>query len=112
MNCVISTTVIALALSVPHMHAVAEPIATLPSPRVNSDSWVIIEVWPEVRSITLSAFFLDSSYEKNRNLCEAAKRVFDREQEARAKEADREFSSYRLCLSVVDARAQGYFRTT
>jgi hypothetical protein len=35
----------------------------------------MIEVWPDVKAMTLSAYFLDGSTEKNRNLCEATKRV-------------------------------------
>jgi hypothetical protein len=45
----------------------------------------MIEVWPDVQSVTLSAYFLDFAYEKNRNRCHATKRVFDRDQEARAR---------------------------
>jgi hypothetical protein len=47
----------------------------LPHPRLNDDSWIMIEVWPDVKAMTLSAYFLDGSTEKNRNLCEATKRV-------------------------------------
>ena len=57
----------------------------VPAPRVNQDSWVMIEVWPDVQSITLAAYFLDSSFERNKRLCEATKTVFDRDQEARHK---------------------------
>ena len=64
-----------------------------------------------VKCRVLSAYFLDFSNGRNRNLCEAAKRVFDREQESRAKAARTEFSSYRLCLSVDEARLRGYFRS-
>ena len=84
--------------------------ATLPSPQVNKDSWVMIEIWPEVKDITLSAYFLDFAYGKNKNVCEATKRVFDRDQEARAKKEGRDYSSYRLCMSVNDAILQGYVR--
>jgi len=80
----------------------------LPTPELNADSWVLLEVWPDVGYITLSAYFLDFAYEKNKNLCEAAKRVFDRDQEARSKEQGKKFSSYRLCLSVNDAVSKGY----
>lgn len=79
-------------------------------PRLDADSWVMIEIWPEVRDITLTAFFLDFSFNRNKNLCIATKRVFDRDQNARAQAADRELSSYRLCLPVPQARAEGYFR--
>ena len=49
----------------------------LPAPRVDQNSWIMIEIWPEVQDITLAAYFLDFSYEKNSNLCSEAKRVFD-----------------------------------
>lgn len=68
----------------------------------------MIEMWPEVNDITLSAYFLDLSYEKNKNLCSATKRVFDRDQEAQSKSGGKPMSSYRLCMSVNDALAQGY----
>jgi len=70
----------------------------------------MVEIWPEVKDITLAAYFLDFSYEKNRNLCEATKRVFDRDQEAQSKTLGREMSSYRSCMSVNDAIAQKYIR--
>ena len=80
----------------------------LTKPELNHQSWVMIEFWPDVKDITLSAYFLDSSYEKNKNLCDATKRVFDRDQEARSKGGGKPMSSYRLCMSVNDAIAQGY----
>jgi hypothetical protein len=80
----------------------------LPRPEVNADSWVLIEIWPEVRDVTLSAYFLHSSYEKNQNLCDAIKRALDRDQDARAQKAHQKFTSYRLCLPVSQARAEGY----
>lgn len=80
----------------------------LHKPELNADSWILIEVWPEVKDVTLSAYFLDFSHEKNKNLCEGAKRVFDREQETRSKEQGKKFTSYRLCMPVSDAVSQGY----
>lgn len=80
----------------------------LTKPEVNKDSWVMIEIWPEVKDITLSAYFLDFSYEKNKNLCDVTKRVFDRDQEARSKSGGKPMSSYRLCMSINDAIGQGY----
>lgn len=80
----------------------------LPYPRVNPSSWVMIEFWPAVSAITLSAYFLDGSYEKNRNLCNAAKVVFDRDHKELSKTSKREFSSYRLCFSLNDAVQQGH----
>ena len=91
-------------------HANSEAVSQLPEPEVGADSWIMIEIWPDVRDITLSAYFLDSSYAKNRNLCEATKQVFDREQEAKSEDSGKKFSSYRICLSLNDAKAQGYFR--
>jgi len=89
----------------------ANPVpAKLPKPEVNNDSWLMVEIWPEVKDITLSAYFLDFSYEKNKNLCDVTKRVFDRDQEARRKGGGKPISSYRLCMSVNDAIAQGYIR--
>jgi hypothetical protein len=69
---------------------------------------MLIEIWPEVRDITLSAYFLHFSNEKNENLCEATKRALDRDQDARAEKSHRKFTSYRLCLPVSQARAEGY----
>ena len=80
----------------------------VPAPRVNQDSWVMIEVWPDVQSITLAAYFLDSSFERNKRLCEATKTVFDRDQEARSKAQKKKFSTYWLCMPVSDAIQQGY----
>jgi hypothetical protein len=80
----------------------------VPAPRVNQDSWVMIEVWPDVQSITLAAYFLDSSFERNKRLCEATKTVFDRDQEVRSKAQKKKFSTYWLCMSVSDAIQQGY----
>lgn len=98
----------ALTLLLTH-HAVAEPIATIPAPEINDESWVMLEIWTEVKNITLAAYFLDYSSIKNRNLCEAAKRVFDREQQMQEEKHGRQMSSYRICLSVPEARSQGYF---
>jgi hypothetical protein len=83
-------------------------IGRLPPPRLGQDTWIMIEVWPDVQGITLSAYFLDISYEKNRNLCEATKRVFDRDQDHRSKALKKTFSSYRFCMSLNSAIQQGY----
>jgi hypothetical protein len=80
----------------------------LPYPRLDSSSWVMIEFWPDVSDITLSAYFLDFSYERNRNLCTAAKAIFDQDKKERSKTSKREFSSYRLCFSLNDAVQQGH----
>jgi hypothetical protein len=86
------------------------PIGKISPPELDSDSWIMVEIWPDVQDVTLTAYFLDSLNEKNRNLCEATKRVFDRDQDAKVK-AGGTFSSYRECLSVTDARSRGYFRS-
>jgi hypothetical protein len=83
-------------------------IGPLPAPRLDQDTWVMTEIWPDVQAITLSAYFLEGSSEKNRDLCEATKRVFDREQEQRSKTLKKTFSSYRFCMSLNSAIQQGY----
>ena len=80
----------------------------LPVPKVDQNSWIMIEIWPEVQDITLAAYFLDFSYEKNSNLCSEAKRVFDSEAAAQEKLKNKKFSSYRVCMSLDDAVKQGY----
>jgi hypothetical protein len=99
----------AFLLSLPMEVTAENPLSTtLPFPMVTKDSWVIIEIWPDVRDITLSAYFLDFSYEKNKNLCEAAKRVFDQNQAVQSKNLGRDMTSYRRCMSVNDAIVHGY----
>src|SRR5215468_7380107 len=80
----------------------------LPAPRVDQNTWIMIEIWPEVQNITLAAYFLDFSYEKNSNLCSEAKRVFDSEAAAKEKLQNKKFSSYRVCMSLSDAVKEGY----
>jgi len=79
-----------------------------PFPVVNADTWVLIEVWPAVHDITLSAYFLDATSRKNQNLCEATKRSLDREASARAKTEGRETTSWRECYTLRDAIKMGY----
>src|SRR5215813_8618348 len=88
--------------------ASAELKSRLPAPRVDEKSWIMIEIWPEAQDITLAAYFLDSAYEKNRNLCSEAKRVFDSGAAAKEKLQKKKFSSYRVCMSLDDAVKQGY----
>ena len=83
-------------------------LSKLPAPRVDQNSWIMIEIWPEVQNITLAAYFLDFSYEKNSNLCSEAKRVFDSEAAAKEKLQNKKFSSYRVCMSLSDAVKEGY----
>lgn len=91
--------------------AVAGPtknnVRPLVKPEINADSWVMIEIWPEVNDITLSAYFLDYNAPKNKSLCQAVKIVFDRDQQAREKQLAKKFTSYRRCLSVEDAKKEG-----
>ena len=51
-------------------------LSKLPAPRLDQNSWIMIEIWPEAQNITLAAYFLDFSYEKNSNLCSASKACF------------------------------------
>jgi hypothetical protein len=80
----------------------------VPHPVVGPDAWVLIEVWPTVKDITLSAYFLSDTSKKNQNLCEATKRALDRDAAALAKEQKREATSFRECLTVRDAVRMGY----
>lgn len=80
----------------------------VPFPVINPDTWVLIEVWPTVHDITLSAYFLDISSRKNQNLCEATKRALGRDAEALAKTKGLTPTSYRECYTLRDAIAKGY----
>ena len=80
----------------------------LPFPEVNPDTWVLIEIWPTVGDITLSAYFMETLSQKNQNLCEAIKRSLDRDAEALAKAEGRKATSYRQCLTLRDAVRKGY----
>jgi hypothetical protein len=83
-------------------------LSKLPAPKVDQNSWIMVEIWPEVQDITLAAYFLDVSYEKNSNLCSETKHVFDSGAAAKEKLQKKKFSSYRLCMSLSDAVKQGY----
>jgi hypothetical protein len=107
----VQTPMVKRIVGVASLFLVFSPMAQqLPPPKVNADSWVMIEIWPDPKAITLAAYFLDSTYEKSRDLCEVTKRVFERDQAARGREIGRANTSYRLCLSVADARSAGYIR--
>lgn len=80
----------------------------IPYPNVDNYTWVLIEIWPEVRDITLSAYFIDATSRKNQNLCEATKRALDRDAAALAKQQNREATSHRQCLTLGDAIRSGY----
>src|SRR5262245_32091204 len=88
--------------------ASADLKSKLPAPRIDQNSWIMIEIWPEAQDITLAAYFLDFSYEKNSNLCSEAKRVFDSGAAAKEKLQNKKFSSYRVCMSLGDAVKEGY----
>src|SRR5262249_9709436 len=83
-------------------------LTKLPAPKLDQNSWIMIEIWPEAQDITLAAYFLDIADEKNRNLCSEAKRVFDSEAAAKEKLQNKKFSSYRVCMSLSDAVKEGY----
>lgn len=103
--------VAAFLLSVPAFSAsAAEQLnyGPLPFPEVNPDTWVLIEYWPTVKDITLSAYFMDFSSEKNRNLCGAAKKAIDRDAAAQAKQQGISATAYRKCYTLRDAIANGY----
>jgi hypothetical protein len=82
---ILRLVLVAAAMTLP-MRAQAQErkYAPLPYPEVNADTWVLIEIWPPVSDITLSAYFMDFSAEKNRNLYEATKRILDRDAVASA----------------------------
>ena len=104
--CASVVTVLAALTAAP----LAGQVPPLTDPRVDSASWVLIEIWPTVGNITFAAYFLAPSADANRGACEAVKRALDREQVDREREQGREFTSYRLCMSVAQARAEGYIR--
>jgi len=59
------SSVVVLLLSLPLEVAAQNPLSTaLPSPEINKDSWVIVEIWPDVKDITMAVYILDFSYEK------------------------------------------------
>jgi hypothetical protein len=72
-------------------------------PEVSDSGYVLIEIWPEVRDITLTAYFLDDLNGRSRNLCEAVKRALDRDAKVFARQQNRTSSSYRLCMTIKDA---------
>ena len=77
-------------------------------PQVNAETWVLIEIWQAVHDITLSAYFMDFSSGKNKNLCEATKLSLDRDATTRAKEQKLASTSFRQCLTIDDAVKRGY----
>lgn len=80
-----------------------------PKPKVDADSWIMLEIYPgNPPRVDLSAYFLDSSFERNQNLCEATKRVFEGEATRIRVEQKRVLIGYRLCLPLIDAVEKGY----
>lgn len=75
----------------------------LPYPEVGVDTWVMIEVWLEISAITMSAYFMDFSYKKNMNLCNAVMRALDRNEEEIGDESRKQLTSYRLCMHIDEA---------
>jgi hypothetical protein len=84
----------------------------LPYPEINADTWVLIEIWPEVGDITLSTYFMDFSVNKNASLCLATKRALDRDATATAEKQNRTATSYRQCLTISQAVTAGYIRAS
>jgi hypothetical protein len=105
----VGALIVAFAL-VPPLAAQGDELkyTPLPYPVVNADTWVLVEIWPTVGDITLSAYFMDFSGRKNQNLCEATKRALDRDGAAFAKLTKRETTSYIQCLTIRDAVNAGY----
>jgi len=101
---------IALSMMVTSAVEAAEPLAygPIPYPEVNSDVWMLIEYWPRVKDITLSAYFMDRLSGKNQSLCEATKRALDRDAEEIAKREKTPPTAYRLCYTLRDAVKLGY----
>jgi len=77
-------------------------------PVVRESGYVLLEIWPRVKDVTLSAFFFDDLDEKSRNLCESIKDALDRDAAVREREAGQKFTSYRMCKTVRDAARQGW----
>ena len=65
-------------------------------PLVREGGYVLLEIWPAVKEITLSAFFLDDSDGRSRKLCETVKKSLDHEAEIRAREQKKTFTSFRI----------------
>lgn len=80
-------------------------------PEVSDSGYVLIEVWPVVRHITLVVYFLDALDVRSQRLCEATKRSLDRNARALAREQNRTSTSYRLCMTIKDAVHLGYIDT-
>lgn len=74
--------------------------------------WLVpmIEVWPTVKDITLSAYFVSESDWKSSTLCEMVKRALDQVSTSEARAQGREPSSYRSCMTIRDAVSRGYIQ--
>lgn len=91
--------------------ALSRYIASMPErryhPPLPRNAWVLIEFWPDVMDVTLSAYFLDADDSGNQRVCESVQRVLDRDQIAVQEQRKKSTTSFRLCRRVSDARAQG-----
>jgi hypothetical protein len=104
------TVLSSLALLVALAATAGEPLnyGPKPFPEVNPDTWVLIEYWPLVKDITLTAYFMEFSSERNGNLCAAAKRALDRDAEQLAKKEGKPPTAWRKCYTLRDAVREGY----
>ena len=84
---------------------VAVPV---PSPSLGEAAWVMLEIWPTVKDVTLVAYFLNDLSGKNQNLCAATKAAIDRDAAATAKAQGVKPTAYRLCMTVADARKRRF----
>lgn len=73
-------------------------------PRLRESGLVLVEVWPDPQHITLSAYFLDETDERNALVCGAVKAALDRDAKARYA------PSHRVCATIKDAVSLGYMR--
>jgi hypothetical protein len=80
----------------------------LPFPKVSTDTWVLIEIWPEAKDMTLSAYFIERTNARNQKLCDIAKSALDNEANRMAEARGTKPSAYKTCLTIRDAIKAGY----
>lgn len=86
-------------------------VISRPAYPIASDAgYVLLEIWPRVRDITLTAYFLDAMDERSRNFCEVTKKALDSDAKARSNEQQTKFTSYRFCMTIKDAVARGWIK--
>jgi hypothetical protein len=103
---------LAASAAEPPTSFLSEDLLSRPAyPVVREGGYVLLEIWPTVRDITVSAFFLDDRDEKSRNLCESVKKSLDHDAEIRAREQNTTFSSYRKCMTIRDAARDGWIES-